>query len=56
MENKRIYPLTIILPTYNEEENMNIWLPEVISQLSDVSYLDFEILVVLSVCWVFHTM
>ena len=46
MENKRIYPLTIILPTYNEEENMNIWLPEVISQLSDVSYLDFEILVV----------
>ena len=38
--------LSIILPTFNEEKNMQVWLVEVFNELDKVLFLDFEIIVV----------
>ena len=38
--------LSIILPTFNEEKNMQVWLIEVFNDLEKVLFLDFEIIVV----------
>jgi len=38
--------LSIILPTFNEEKNMQVWLIEVFNELNKLSFLDFEIIVV----------